>query len=84
MPRPLDLVGADAEEAEVVVVVAVRQAQEGRPGAGLAGGDLHPEDGRVEVDRPLEVGDEEDGVVEPDCGDGRVVGMACSLRSTTL
>ena len=69
LPRRRGSLRADAEEAEVVVVLPERESQERRRRAGLAGGDLHAEGTGVEVDRALEVRDEQDGVVEPDGGD---------------
>ena len=62
--------GADAEQAEVVVVARAGQAQEGGVGPGFAGDDVHAEDVGVEGQRPVEVGDEQDGVVEADGRDG--------------
>jgi hypothetical protein len=59
-------IGADAEEAEVVMVPRAGQSEEGGVGAWFAGDDLHAEQVGVEAQRPLEVGDEQHGVVEAD------------------
>ena len=55
---------ADAEQAEVVVVARAGQPQERGVGPGFAGDDLHAEHVGVEAHRPVEVGDEQHGVVE--------------------
>ena len=69
---------ADLEQAEVVVVARARQLQEGGGHARLAGDDAHAEGGVVEGDAALEVGDVEDGVVEPHGGDGHAASVANS------
>ena len=56
--------GADAEQAEVVVVLGAGQSQERCVGAWFAGDDIHAEDVGVEAHRAVEVGDEQDGVIE--------------------
>ena len=56
--------GADAEQAEVVVVARAGQPQERGVGARFAGDDVHAEDVGVEAQRPVEVGDEQHRVVE--------------------
>ena len=71
MPRPGAADPAEAEQPQVVVVARARQPQEGGVGPGLAGDDLHPEGPGPEAQRALEIGDEQDGVVEPDGRDGR-------------
>jgi hypothetical protein len=53
------------------MVAGPGQAQEGGVRARLAGGHLHPERGGPEGDGALEVGDEQDGVVEADRRDRR-------------
>ena len=53
-----------------MVVARAGQAQEGGVGAGLAGHDRHAEGLLVERDAALEVGHEQDGVVEADGVDG--------------
>ena len=64
--------GADAEQAEVVVVVpgAVGGAEEGGVRAWLAGDDAESEGTFVEADRLLEITHEEDGVVQASNRDG--------------
>ena len=62
--------GADPEQAEVVVVAGPGQAQEGGVGAGLARHDRHVEGLLVEGDAALQVGHEQHGVVEADGVDG--------------
>jgi hypothetical protein len=48
------------------MVTGARQPQERRTGARFAGDHGHCEDVGIEAYRPLQVGHEQDGVVEPD------------------
>ena len=56
--------GADTEQAEVVVVARSGQAQKGGVGTGFTRNDFQAEQVGVEAQRPVEVGDEQHGVVE--------------------
>jgi hypothetical protein len=69
-PAPPRRLGTDPEQAEVVVVARARHPQESGVGARLPGHHLGAEGGLVERQAALEVGDEEDRVVEADGVDG--------------
>jgi len=51
-----------------LVVAGAGEPQEGGIGARLACDDLHAEHPGVEAQRPFEIGDEQNGVVEADWG----------------
>ncbi len=59
----------DPEQAQVVVVARAGQTEKGGVGAWFEGDDLHAEQVAVEALAALEVGDEQDGMVETDRGE---------------